>query len=67
MKHDDEEPIRATMRLSPALHAKLTAAARAENRSFNAEIVKRLEESFAGSALDQVLAILRRIERKIAK
>lgn len=65
--NDRDEPIRTQVRFPPELHAKLADAARGEGRSFNAEIVKRLEESFAGSALDQVLTILRRIERKIGK
>lgn len=53
------------MRLPQDLHARLRAAAAASGRSFNAEIVHRLEESLAGSPLDQVLEALRRIESKV--
>lgn len=40
--------IRTALRVPPELHAKLHEAAKAANRTFNAEIVERLEASFSG-------------------
>lgn len=43
----DENYQRITLRIPRELHAKLTEAARARSHSMNAEIVQRLEGSFA--------------------
>ena len=37
------------IRLSPELKAKIDAAAKANNRTLNAEITTRLEETFSGA------------------
>lgn len=40
------------IRLSPELKAKIDETAKANNRTLNAEIVTRLEESFSGAGGD---------------
>lgn len=47
-----QEIFRSQFRLPHSLYEKLKASAESSNRSLNAEIVARLEESFAGRASD---------------
>lgn len=41
-----DDYIRTALRVPPELHAQIHASAKANNRTFNAEIVARLQESF---------------------
>lgn len=45
-----DDYIRTALRVPPELHAQIHASAKANNRTFNAEIVARLEESFSAKA-----------------
>lgn len=45
-----DDYIRTALRVPPELHAQIHASAKANNRTFNAEIVARLEESFGDTA-----------------
>lgn len=47
---DDDTLIRITFRMPRELHAKVATAAQASNRSMNAEIIARLENSLVGTA-----------------
>lgn len=46
-----DDYIRTALRVPPDLHAQLHEAAKGNNRTFNAEIVARLQESFDGVAI----------------
>lgn len=59
-----DDYIRTALRVPPDLHAKIHESAKENNRTFNAEIVARLEQSFStstdqpdslGYAVDQML------------
>lgn len=47
-----DDYIRTALRVPPELHAQLHEAAKANNRTFNSEIVARLERSFAWHATE---------------
>lgn len=46
-----DDYIRTALRVPPDLHAQIHEAAKGNNRTFNAEIVARLQDSFAGAML----------------
>lgn len=48
-----DDYIRTALRVPPGLHAQIHAAARASNRTFNAEIVDRLERTFSSQNSNQ--------------
>ena len=52
----DSDIVQPKVRLRKALHQRLTAAARANKASLNAEIVNRLEASFLHEALEKRLS-----------
>lgn len=49
------QPVRTQIRIPADLHRQLTAAATETGRSFNSEMVQRLEESFVASQLTDEL------------
>lgn len=49
-----DDYIRTALRVPPGLHAQIHAAARASNRTFNAEIVDRLERTFSNQTSNQL-------------
>lgn len=53
---DLSAPVKTQIRLPSGLHRKLTQAAGAAGRSFNAEMVIRLEQSFPASMSAEILA-----------
>ena len=61
-----DEPIKSQIRIPPALHARLTEAAARSGRSFNGEMVARLQESFPDT-LASVMLTNRLEEMQIAQ
>ena len=56
-----DDYVRTALRVPPDLHQKIHDAARENTRTFNAEIVARLERSFARHVPDSVPAMLERL------
>jgi hypothetical protein len=46
-----DDTVKLVLRLPPALHRRLTRAAKDNNRSLNGEMIKRLDESFGAVVL----------------
>lgn len=65
MAQDDY--IRTALRVPPDLHKQLHDAADAKGRSFNAEIIERLQESFAGATPKQVMFLISKYEAETAE
>ena len=53
-----DDYIRTALRVPPDLHAKIHESAKENNRTFNAEIVARLEQTFSGTSSDEALKAL---------
>ncbi|WP_295541086.1 Arc family DNA-binding protein [uncultured Pseudacidovorax sp.] len=59
--------VKTALRLPPDVHAQIHAAADASGRSFNAEILARLQDSLARPAASDLQAIRRVVREELAK
>jgi plasmid stability protein len=59
------EQVKFVLRLPPSLHKKIKRRAKTNNTSMNKEITNILNDSFAGSTVENTLAdLVKRLEKK---